>query len=118
MERALTDLDVMGRRLDTPGLCSRMSNTAWPAGLRPVMNVGHAVQECEGTVERQSPYAPRSMSAARLGNSPRSSIGWRTFQSTPSHPIIATRCGTQGRLANGRAFPNQEGQRRALGKID
>src|SRR3712207_5964530 len=72
--RALIDLNVTGKRFVTPGLCSRMSKTPWPAGLRPVMNVGHAHHECEGTLDRQSPYAPRSIRLARLGSSPASSI--------------------------------------------
>src|SRR5687767_14220368 len=72
-----------------------MSKTACPAGLRAVMNEGHAHQEWCGIVERQSPYAPLSMSFWRLGSSPRSNIGWRIFQSTPSQPMTSTRSGIQ-----------------------
>src|ERR687892_2863982 len=73
-----------------------MSKTPWPAGLRPVMNVGHAHHECDGTVDRQSPCAPRSIRACRLGSSPASSMGRRIFQSTPSQPMIRTLLGIAG----------------------
>ena len=54
-----------------PGLCSRMSNTPWPAGSTPVRKVGHAAQECDGMHERDDAAAGRAaISAARLGRSP------------------------------------------------
>src|SRR5918999_4384251 len=71
-----------------------MSKTPWPAGLSPVMKEGHAHHECDGTVDRQSPYAPRLMKSERTGSSPASSMGRRIFQSTPSQPIISTRLAT------------------------
>src|ERR671919_2477435 len=52
---ALIECQVIGSLFETPGLCSRMSKTPWPAGFNPVMKDGHAHQEWDGTVDRQSP---------------------------------------------------------------
>ena len=63
---ARIDRDETGIRRLAPGWCSRMSNTPWPAGSRPVRKVGHAAQECDGVHDRETPRRPRSMSAREV----------------------------------------------------
>ena len=47
-----------------PGTVSRMSSTPWSAGSTPVRNDGHAAHEWVGTVERRTPFCPRSIRPA------------------------------------------------------
>src|SRR6266540_205794 len=90
--RSFIDRYVTGRCLSAPGgSCSRMSHTSWSSGSTPVRNEGHADHECVGMVERNTPFAPRSMSAWRLGRAPASRSGSRIRQSAPSQPISRTR---------------------------
>ena len=91
---ARIDRDETGIRRLAPGWCSRMSNTPWPAGSRPVRKVGHAAQECDGVHDRETPRRPRSTRRARCGRSPAASSGSRMSQSAPSHPTTSIRFAT------------------------
>src|SRR5712671_6634007 len=56
------DVGDQVERAVAPGRYSRMSNTPWPAGSRPVRKVGQAAQEWEGRQERDTPLRPRAIS--------------------------------------------------------
>src|SRR5579875_2684971 len=78
------------RGSERSGASRRKANTPCAPGFRPVTRDAHAGSVSAGTVDRSTPHAPRSMSAARWGSRPARAHGTRTDHVAPSRPTTRT----------------------------